>query len=179
MGILKYFSLLGFIFLCASCYKDQYTKYEDSFFSIYLREWKSTVCPKKIIYEKYVRNTNFKKLLNSNSGFDINSNCHPKYDKLNRIVSRSTYNDQMILTPYTPYIGKINYDIRLVIDDSIEFKITYIQNKTDTISEKMGPRRWAIMNNISSLVINGYKLDNTKAPFNIDIPTKLGRIIKK
>jgi hypothetical protein len=35
------------------------------------------------------------------------------------------------------------------------------------------------MNNIKSLVVNGQKLDNTKASLNIDIPTKIGKVIKK
>lgn len=179
MGMLKYISLLGCVCLFTSCYKDRYTKHEESFFSIYFREWNSSICPKKIVFEKYLKDSNFKVLIDHNSDFNINSNCLPKYDKFNKKVPTSTYNDQMVLTPYIPYEGEINYDIRLVIDDSLEYKITNIQNKLDTVPELTGPKKWTIMNNVKALIVNGHKLDNRKAPLNIDIPTKLGKIIKK
>ncbi|KQB37110.1 MULTISPECIES: hypothetical protein [Flavobacterium] len=178
MDTLKCISLIGFICLFTSCYSDEYTKYEDSFFSIYLRGWNSIICPQKVVYKKYVKNSNFKKLIDSTSGFDININCLPKYDKFNKIIPTSPYNDQMVLTPYLPINGQLNYDIKLIIDDSLEYKITDIQDKIDTISD-IGRKKWVIMNNIKSLVVNGQKLDNTKAPLNVDIPTKLGKVIKK
>lgn len=81
--------------------------------------------------------------------------------------------------PIVPYSGHINYDIKLIVDDSLEYKITNIQDKLDTISGKSGRGKWIVMNNIKSLVINGHRIDNTKTPLNFDIPTKLGKIIKK
>lgn len=83
----------------------------------------------KKCFEKYEKKSNFKNLIDSTSGFDININCLPKYDKFNNIIPTSPYNDQMILTPYVPYNGKINYDIKLVIDDSLVYKITDITYK--------------------------------------------------
>ncbi|OXG09017.1 hypothetical protein BC749_103176 [Flavobacterium araucananum] len=177
MGTLRYISLIGIICFFTSCYGDEYKKYEDSFFSINLREWNSVVCPKKIVYEKYEKNSNFKKLINSNSDFDTNINCLPKYDKLNKKIPTSPYNDQMTLTPYISYIGQINYDIKLTINDSLEYKITDIQDEIDTIADR-GRKKWIIMNNIKSFVVNGHQLDNKNAPLSIEIPTKLGKVIK-
>jgi hypothetical protein len=168
MGISRFSSLLVFIFLTTGCYIDKYTEYKESFFSIYLKEWNSTICPKKIAFEKYVKNSNFKELIESNSDFEIKG-CEKTESEFN----------QRIFTPNTFYIGEINYDIKLIIDDSLEFKITNIQNKLDTVAEKAGPKKWIIMNNINSLIVNGYELDNTKTPLNIWIPTKLGKIIRK
>ncbi|MCV9930840.1 hypothetical protein OIU80_00965 [Flavobacterium sp. LS1R47] len=178
MDTLKFISLLGLVFLFTSCYKNEYKKSEDSFQNIYLREWNSSICPQKVVFEKYKKNSNFKNLINGSSDFDINSNCLPKYDKFNKKVPTSTYNDQMVLTPYIFFTGQINYDIRLVIDDSLEYKITAIQDEIDTIADR-GRKKWIIMNNIKSLVVNGHKLDNKNAPLSIEIPTKIGKIIKK
>lgn len=178
MDTLKYISLAGLICFFTSCYRDEYIKNEESFFSIYLKEWNSTICPEKIVFEKYEKNSNFKNLIDRNSDFDINSNCLPKYDKSNKKVPISTYNDQIVLTPYIFFTGEINYDIKLTINDSLEYKIIAIQDEIDTIADR-GRKKWIIMNNIKSLVVNGHKLDNTKAPLNIDIPTKIGKIIKK
>lgn len=168
MATLRFSSLLFFVFFTTSCYIDKYAKYNESFFSIYLKEWNSPICPKKIVFEKYVKNSNFKKLIESSSDFDI--------DGCEKV--ETGYN-QRIFSPVVSYTGQINYDIRLIIDDSLEFKITNIQNKLDTISERTGPKKWVIMNCINSLIVNNYELDNKKTPLNIKIPTKLGKVIRK
>jgi hypothetical protein len=86
------------LFTC--CYRDEYTKHEDSFFSIYLREWNSPICPKKIVFEEYLKNSNFKNLVKSNSDFDIDG-CEK---------TKSQFN-QRILRPNGSIIGQVNYDI--------------------------------------------------------------------
>ncbi|OMQ13185.1 hypothetical protein [[Flexibacter] sp. ATCC 35103] len=141
---------------------------DESFHSIYMRDWKTSVCPKKVVLEKYMKNTDFKKLLSSDSDFDIR-NCDSIYASLN----------QRIISPNVTYIGQINYDIKLVIDDSLVYRITDIKDGIDTVSGRSGPGKWIIMNNIKSLVINGHKLDNSKTPLSFNIPTKLGKVIKK
>lgn len=178
MDISKYISLLSFIFLFTSC--NEYFNDDYSFQGIHLKDWNSSSCPKKITFEKYVKNSNFKNLIDTNSDFDINSNCLPKYDKYNKKVKTSTYNEQLILSPYVLYKGEINYDIRLVIDDSLEYKITDIQSHRDTTLYvfTLG-RKYYIDNRIHSMIINGYKSDNKDAKNNIRIPTKIGMIIKK
>jgi hypothetical protein len=168
MGTLKFISLEGFIFLFASCYKTEYKQSDESFHGIYLLEWNSTVCPKKIVLEKYVKKSNFKKLIESDSNFDVEG-CEKTASKFN----------QRILTPDVSYKGQINYDIKLIIDDSIVYNLTDIKDGIDTLSVRSGLGKFLIMNNIKSIVVNGHKLDNTKAPFNIDIPTKLGKVMKK
>ncbi|KQB37109.1 hypothetical protein RC62_2275 [Flavobacterium aquidurense] len=121
-----------------------------------------------MLFEKYVKNSNFKKLIERNSDFEIKG-CEKTESQFN----------QRIFSPVVSYTGQINYDIRLIIDDSLEFKITNIQNKLDTIPERTGPKKWVIMNCINSLIVNNYELDNKKTPLNIKIPTKLGKVIKK
>lgn len=79
--------------------------------------------------------------------------------------------------PNTIHKGKINYDTKIIIDDSIEYKITEIFDKIDTLH--VGGNKFVIMNNIKSLVINGKKMDNENAPLNLEIPTNIGKIIKK
>ncbi|SCY49538.1 hypothetical protein SAMN02927916_2298 [Flavobacterium anhuiense] len=162
MDISKYISLLLFCFLLNSCHKTKYVKDNSSFWGIYLKEWNSSKCPKKIVYQSYVKDSKFKILIKSDSVFNIGG-CEN--------------NSQRIFTPNVFYRGKINYDIRLIIDDSLEYRITGVENKIDTVfycCESL-----TIMNNISSLVINGQNIDNKNAPLNIEIPTNLGKIIKK
>jgi hypothetical protein len=175
----KFITTFCIVFIFISCHETKYATKDQSFNNIYLRGWNSTRCPSKIVFEKYEKKSNFKNLIDSTSGFDININCLPKYDKFNNIIPTSPYNDQMILTPYVPYNGKINYDIKLVIDDSLVYKITDIKDGIDTVSARSGPGKWIIMNNIKSLVVNGKKLDNKNTPLSIEIPTKLGKVIKK
>lgn len=166
MDILKFTSICFFVFILTSCHENKYKKSDKSFQVIYFRKWNSIKCPTKIVFEKYIKNSDFKELIESNSDFDIEG-C----DSIN-----SEFN-QRIFKPNVSYIGKINYDIKIVIDDSIQYKITDIIDKTDTIYAR--GFAWVIMNNIQSLVVNGHKLDNKKAPLSIEIPTKLGKIIKK
>jgi hypothetical protein len=77
------------------------------------------------------------------------------------------------------FVGPINYNIRLIIDDSIQYRITDVVNKIDTVFSGDRPGDFIIMNNIKSLVVNGHKLDNENVPLSIEIPTKIGKIIKK
>ncbi|OXG09018.1 hypothetical protein BC749_103175 [Flavobacterium araucananum] len=168
MDILKFTSICFFVFILTSCHENKYKKSDKSFQGIYLREWNSLICPKKIVFEKYIKNSNFKKMIESDSNFDIKG-CERTESKFN----------QRILKPNVSYTGQINYDIKLIIDDSLVYKITDIKDGIDTVLGHSGPRKWIIMNNIKSLVINGHKLDNKKAALNIDIPTKLGKVIKK
>lgn len=126
------------------------------------------MCPKKVTFGKYVKNTDFNDLINNDLDFYVRD-CDSIYASFN----------QRILSPNVAYIGQINYDIKLVIDNSLEYKITDIKDGIDTISLRSGPGKWIIMNNIKSFIVNGHKLDNKNAPFSIDIPTKLGKVIKK
>lgn len=126
------------------------------------------LCPRKIIFERYTKNSNFKNLIDINYDFDI-EDCDSIYIKSN----------QRILRPNFPVKGQIDYDIRLIVDDSLEYEIIDINGKIDTVTSGGRPHDFVIMNNIKSLVVNGQKLDDTKAPLNIDIPTKLGKFIKK
>ncbi|MCV9930833.1 hypothetical protein OIU80_00930 [Flavobacterium sp. LS1R47] len=87
--------------------------------------------------------------------------------------------NQRILRPNIEFVGPINYDIRLIIDDSIQYRITDVVNKIDTVFSGGRPGDFIIMNNIKSLVVNGHKLDNKNASLSIEIPTKIGKIIKK
>ncbi|WP_316633027.1 hypothetical protein [uncultured Flavobacterium sp.] len=176
MDTLKCFSLICLCFLVTSC--NEYFNEDYSFQGIYLKKWKSSICPKKVILEKYVKKSNFKELIDSSSDFDINSNCLPKYDKNNRQVKTSTYNEQLYISPYIIYKGKINYDIRLIIDDSLEYKITNIESKRDTTLYvfTLG-RKYYIDNSIYKMTVNGNKLKNESAT--LEIPTEFGRIIKK
>jgi hypothetical protein len=81
------------------------------------------------------------------------------------------------LSPNKAFLGSINFDIRLIIDDSLEYKITMIDNKIDTVFSGGRPGDFIIMNNIKSLVVNGHKLDNKNAPLNIEIPANIGLVI--
>lgn len=167
MDTSKFISLLSlFLFLC--CKNVTYTKKDDSFYAIHLIEWNSSVCPKKIVYEQYVKNSNFKKINKSYSKFNV-SNCEDIYKS----------NNQRVLKPILPFKGQIDYDIKLIIDDSIEYKITFIENKIDTIFYGGRPGDFTIMNNITSFTVNGHKVDNSRTPLNIFIPSKTGKIIKK
>ncbi|KQB37108.1 MULTISPECIES: hypothetical protein [Flavobacterium] len=168
MDTLRYIISISFIFLFTNCYKTEYRKSDESFQGIYLRQWNSSICPQKIIFEKYVKNSNFKNIIERDSNFEIRG-CE---------LTESQFN-QRILKPNVSYISQINYDIKLIIDDSIVYKITDIKDGIDTVSVNSGPGTWMIMNNIKSLVVNGQKLDNTKAALNIDIPTKLGKVMKR
>lgn len=150
-----------------NCTKTTYKKSDESFQVICLKNWNSIICPKKVIFERYEKETFFKKLIDKNSNFEI-GDCAPIYKEL----------EQRTISPAIPYVGKINYDIKLIIDDSLEYKITAIQNKVDTVFAG-GKGNFIIMNNIKSLVINGHKIDNKNTQLNIEIPTQLGKIIKK
>ncbi|TDW51756.1 hypothetical protein EV144_101433 [Flavobacterium sp. 270] len=173
MDTLKYISLIVLL-IFINCKRITYTKDNSSFDNIILRDWNSSICPKKIIYERYVKNSNFKKLIKTDSIFDTRD-CEEGYKTFNQrvLIPYILGTEQRFIT------GKIDYDVRLVLDDSLEFKITFINNKIDTVFSGGRPGDLIIMNNIKSLIVNGYKLDNTKSPLNIDIPTKLGKIIKK
>lgn len=167
MDTLKCISLLMFIILL-NCKRVEYTKVDKSFYDIYLREWNSSICPKKIVFARYVKNSNFKNLINQYSDFEV-KDCDSIHLKFN----------QRILRPNVVLVGSINYDIRLIIDDSIYYNITNIVNEIDTVFSGGRPGDFTIMNNIKSLVVNGYKLNNKNAPLSIEIPTKLGKVIKK
>lgn len=167
MDILKCISLLSISILLISCKKNTYKKSNESFQVICLKNWESDICPKKVVLERYNKKTYFKELIDKNSDFEI-EDCEPLYASLK----------QRTINPNVPYLGKINYDIRLIIDDSLEYKITEIQNKVDTVFAG-GKGNFVIMNNIKSFVVNGHKLDNKNAPLSIEIPTKLGKTIKK
>ena len=66
-----------------------------------------------------------------------------------------------------------------MIFKAFEFKITSINNKIDTDFSGGCPEDFIIMNNILSFIVNGYKVDNSKASLNIEIPTKTGQVLKK
>lgn len=167
MGILRYISLI-FFFLFISCNKNEYLKDDSSFYGIYLKEWNSSLCPKKVLFEKYEKNSNFKKIIKVDTSFNIEG-CESRVKEIN----------QRIFTPIVPYTGKIDYDVKLIIDDSLEFRITSINNKIDTVFSGGHPGDFIIMNNISSFIVNGHNVDNSKAPLNIEIPTKMATVLKR
>jgi hypothetical protein len=167
MDTLKYTKIF-FLLILSSCVKIEYKKIDNSFTDIHFKEWNSLLCPKKIILQRYEKNTLFKTLIDSNKDFEIKG-CDSINYKFN----------QRVFTPKFNYLGSINYDIKLIIDDSLEYRITDVQDKLDTISGSSGPGKLIIMNNIKSLVVNGKKLDNTKTPLSFNIPTNLGKIIKR
>lgn len=174
MAISKCFSIILLSCLLFSC--KEYHNDDNSFYSIYLEGWNSSICPKKIVFEKYLKNSNFKKLIESNSSFDID--CYIKYDKFNKKIVTHKSIEKRELIPNFKNIDKINYDIRLVIDDSLEYKITNIENRSDTIIKTFTVgRKYYVGNVISSIIVNGHKLNIDSRSF--EIPTKLGRIIKK
>jgi hypothetical protein len=164
---LRFISVISFFYLFTSC--NEYYKNDYSFDGIYLREWKSSICPKKIVFEKYVKNSNLEKLIQKDSSFNIEG-C----DRIN-----SKFN-QRIFTTSVLYSGQINYDIRLNIDDSLEYEITDIKSKLDTthFTFTLG-RKYYIDNRIYSMIINGHKLNNKDAKNNMRIPTKIAKFIKK
>ncbi|MCV9930832.1 hypothetical protein OIU80_00925 [Flavobacterium sp. LS1R47] len=151
------------ILLFTSC--DEYYNENYSFNTILVREWNSPICPEKIVLEKYTKNSNFIDLTGKDPDFNII--C----DSINK---------QIILSPYFPYINKINYDIRLIINDSLEYKITDIKSKLDTThyTFTLG-RKYYINNRIYSMMINGHKSDNKHADTNIIIPSEQGHALKK
>lgn len=71
--------------LFGSCSNKKYKKSEESFQGIYLREWNSFSCPRKIVFEKYQKDSNFKVLLETNSGFEIKG-CEKTAVKLNQRI---------------------------------------------------------------------------------------------
>jgi hypothetical protein len=87
--------------------------------------------------------------------------------------------NQRLFTPDSLYKGKINYDIRIVIDDSLEYNITDVKTRKDTTKYvfTLG-RKYYIDNIIYSMIINGHQYNN-ESMNNITIITKLGKIIKK
>lgn len=175
MGTLKYFSLISLSFLLLSCKRISYEKSDESFCFIVLDKWNSSVCPKKVVFERYIKNSNFKNKISSDSDFVINCG-----DEL--------HNQRIIFPSKKQFVGKINYDIRLIIDDSLEYKIIDIQNKIDTVFLGGRPGDLTIMNSVKSLIINNHRLDNSNnisGVFNVPIkasvfiPTKWGKSIKK
>lgn len=174
MATLKYLRLSVLVLLFYNC--DEYNNNDDSFSGIYLNDWNSSVCPKKIIFEKYVKKSNFKSLIECSSDFDIE--CNIKYDKFNNKIITPKSKEDRLLTPYVSYKGIINYDVRLVINDSLEFKITDIKTKKHTNVRSFSISKKHYTSNIlNSIVVNGYKLNNDSRDFLI--PTKLGKVIKK
>ncbi|MDA6070063.1 hypothetical protein NJT12_10580 [Flavobacterium sp. AC] len=162
MGTLKYFSYLSFILLFISC--NEYNDERHSFNTILLQQWNFSNCPKKIIFEKYLKNSNFKNIIEKDSSFNII--C----DSINK---------QIIISPYEPYIDKINYDIKLIIDDDIEYEIKDIKSKLDTsfYSFSVG-RKYYINYSIYSMTVNGNKsIQNNDV--NIVISANDGTIKKK
>lgn len=169
MDILKCTSLVFFLLL--GCKKNTYTNDNNSFNTIIMTQWNSPACPKKIMYERYVKNSNFKTKIKTDSVFD-RSDC----ENDNKSYNQKTFVPYILGTDQRFILGSINYDIRLVFDDSLEFKITSIKNKIDTIPDY--PRgHFIVINNISSLIVNGHKLENSDSPSNMKISTKLGNII--
>lgn len=166
MITLRYFSLILIFQLLISC--NEYIDIDYSLQGIYLKEWNSSICPKKIVYEKYEKNTNFQKILDSHSNFEIRD-CENEMQKYN----------QRLFIPDSLYKGKINYDIRIVIDDSLEYNITDVKTRKDTTKYvfTLG-RKYYIDNIIYSMIINGHQYNN-ESMNNITIITKLGKIIKK
>ncbi|OMQ13184.1 hypothetical protein [[Flexibacter] sp. ATCC 35103] len=176
MDTLKFISAIVISFFLINCRQITYEKSDESFYYIVLEKWNSSKCPKKIVYERYVKNSNFKNKIKSDSDFTINCD------------DESANNNQRIIFPNKNYIGKVDYDIRLIIDDSIEYKITEIQSKIDTVFLGGRPGDYTIMNSIKSLNINEHQLDNSivkqsvihiPRKVSIYIPTKIGKIIKK
>lgn len=167
MDTLKYISLGCISLLMFSC--NEYFNKNYSFQSIYLKDWNSSICPNKIVYERYEKNTNFKKMIDSFSDFEIRD-CESEMQKYN----------QRLFTPNTLFEGQINYDIRIVIDDSLEFKITDVRNVRDTTKYvfTLG-KKYYIDNAIYSMRVNGYLSNNIKSKRNIELKTKLGKLIKK
>ncbi|KQB37107.1 hypothetical protein [Flavobacterium aquidurense] len=167
MDTLRFISVISLFYLFTSC--NEYYKNDYSFDGIYLREWNSSICPKKIVLEKYVKKSNFKKLIQKDSSFNIEG-CDRTNSKFN----------QRIFTPFNLYSGQINYDIKLIIDDSLEYEITDIKSKLDTthFTFALG-KKYYIDNRIYSMIINGHKLHNKDAKNNIRVPTKIAKFIKK
>lgn len=176
MDILKYIKLIFLCILLSNCRRIEYIKSDETFCFIMFYRWNSSKCPKKVTYQRYLKNSDFKNKIMSDSDFTINCSDNPPY------------NNRMIF-PNKPYSGQINYDIRLIVEDSIEFNITSVENKIDTVFLGGRPGDLVIMNSIKSLIVNGQKLDNSKDLPGIDsglpneaiifIPTNLGKIIKK
>lgn len=177
MGTMRCVKVLFIFFFVISC--NEYINYDDSFGSILIKDWNFSRCPKEITFEIYEKNSNLKKVIDTIFDIDIyNDNCHPKYNKFNKIIKTSTYNKQILLSSYTRYKGQINYDMRLIIDDSIEYKITDIKTKIDTTFKAFSiGRKYYINNSIYSMKVNNQKVENESA--DIVLLAKLGKIIKK
>ncbi|WDF57746.1 hypothetical protein PQ462_13565 [Flavobacterium sp. KACC 22758] len=113
MITLRYFSLILIFHLLISC--NEYIDNDYSFQGIYLKEWNSSICPKKIVYEEYEKNTNFQKILDSHSNFEIRD-CENEMQKYN----------QRLFTPDSLYKGKINYDISIQLKSKPTFHHLYV-----------------------------------------------------
>ncbi|MFD2940663.1 hypothetical protein [Flavobacterium notoginsengisoli] len=166
MDTLKCFSLMLISLLLISC--NEYIDRDYSLQGIYLKEWNSSICPKKVVYEEYIKNTNFKKIIYTHSSFEIRD-CEIEMHKYN----------QRLFTPKILTNKTINYDIRIVIDDSLEYKITDIKSRRDTTKYVFAlGRKCYIDNTIYSMLVNDHQYDNKKSINNIVLITKSGRIIK-
>lgn len=176
MDTLRHIKLISLCFLLCNCRRIEYIKSDETFHFIMFYQWNSSKCPKRVTYERFIKNSKFTNKIISDTDFNINCNEKPPYN-------------HRIIFPNKPYSGPINYDINLIVDDSIEFKITSIENRIDTVFLGGRPGDLVIMNSIKSLIVNGHKLDNSKylpgvsggLPYEaiIFIPTNLGRKIKK
>jgi hypothetical protein len=155
---------------------NEYHNNDNSFYSINLLDWNSSICPKKIVFEKYAKHSNFQDLIESDSNFDIN--CYIKYNNLNKEIITADSKEKRELIPNFKNINQINYDIRLVVDDSLEYMITSIENRSDTIIKSFtSSRKFYVGNVISTMIVNGNKINNNSR--SINIPTKIAKFIKK
>lgn len=174
MGISKYINILFVSCLLSSC--KEYHNSDVAFYSIYLNEWNSPICCQKVVFEKYIKNSNFKRLIEKDSNFDIQ--CYVKYDKFNKAIINTESKEKRELIPNFKNFNETNYDIRLIIDDSLEYKIINIKNISDTIIKTFTlTKKYYINNIIESMNVNGNKINNDSRSF--EIPTKLGKKIKK
>lgn len=153
MGILKYLNFLFCIILFISC--NEYHNENHSFNTILLRKQNSIECPQKIITEKYLKNSNFEHIIQKDSAFNIICD---------------SINNQVIFSPNTPYVGEINYDIKIIIDDNLKYEITDIKSKVDTTLYTFTLGRKYYINYIfNSMSINGHKANSENNQANIII----------
>lgn len=175
MDTLKFISIVFISFLFIGCNNNEYYDDNNAFHSIYLLEWNSSICPKKIIFKKYNKNSNFKTLIETSTDFEIQ--CYTQYDKFNNKITTPNSTKLREFIPNFKNNDKINYDVKLIIDDSLEYKITNIENIKDTIVKTFTlARKYFISNTIKSITVNGHKMNNDSR--SLEIPSSLGRKIK-
>ncbi len=133
--------LCCFFVTTISCGRDKYIISNDSFSSFFFSDWKISNKPKKIVLESYKANSKFNLKQETIRDFEV-------------FLDSST--NRLIITPKPIKQGKLNVDLKLIIDDSLVYQISDIKSSKDTLIRSFGvSRKLNVFNAINEFNVNG------------------------